>query len=42
MANRPEVIPDLEPVKSQVLDVNPALDYAQPGPYVLQYMHATS
>ena len=37
-ANRVNAIPDLPELKSQVMDVNPALDYAKPGPVEPNYM----
>lgn len=38
MGNRPEIIPELEPVRSQVLNVDPVTQMAQPGPYQPDYM----
>ena len=38
MANRPDIVPEIETLRSQVLNVDAATQLAQPGPYVPDYM----
>ena len=38
MANRPEIVPEIEPLKSQVLNVDAVTQRAQPGPYQPDWM----